>query len=480
MTETPNLALPQIVAAQAMKHVTHNEALAILDAVTQISVLSRTVAAPPAAPADGARYLVPANATGGFAGRTGQMAQFDAGNWRYLQPKSGWIAYVASESTALVWNGTAWVALGQAIGTIDQLASLGIGTASDAVNRLSVRAQGTLLSAQRIAAGGTGDMRATLEKEAAARTGSLLFQTNFSGRAEMGLIGDDAFKVKVSADGSIWRDALAVNGTTGQVSFPNGVSGLTGGSGGALGQCRLDLSGANLRLMPLRGNLLTVNGANATIPTGGISLAPAGLAINTTFYIYAVASAGTVSALEASTTGWMVHTDGTAIKSGDATRALVGMARTVAGPAWADSGKQRFVASWFNRISRAASGFATADRSTTSNAYVEVSTDFRVEFLSWADQIVTIAASGATYNSVAGHANKFSFGFDGTAPIEAWNYVLNASATTFAAFSLSGTAMPAEGYHTLTLLMNVTGGTGFVGGGAAAGSRSVLNMVVLS
>jgi len=31
------------------------------------------------------------------------------------------------------------------------------------------------------------------------------------------------------------------------------------------------------------------------------------------------------------------------------TRALVGMARIISGPAWADSATQRFVVSWFNR-----------------------------------------------------------------------------------------------------------------------------------
>ena len=41
MDETPNLTLPYIMAAQAQKHVTHNEALRALDAVVQLSVLDR-------------------------------------------------------------------------------------------------------------------------------------------------------------------------------------------------------------------------------------------------------------------------------------------------------------------------------------------------------------------------------------------------------------------------------------------------------
>ena len=38
MPDTPNLALPLIAAAQAQKHVTHNDALLALDALLQCAV----------------------------------------------------------------------------------------------------------------------------------------------------------------------------------------------------------------------------------------------------------------------------------------------------------------------------------------------------------------------------------------------------------------------------------------------------------
>jgi hypothetical protein len=52
---TIHLLLPYILAAQAQKHVTHNEALRILDGLVQLSVLDRDLTAPPAGPADGDR-----------------------------------------------------------------------------------------------------------------------------------------------------------------------------------------------------------------------------------------------------------------------------------------------------------------------------------------------------------------------------------------------------------------------------------------
>jgi len=55
MTDTPHLGLPTLAAAQAQKHVTHNEALHRLDALVMLAVADRDLAAPPAAPAEGDR-----------------------------------------------------------------------------------------------------------------------------------------------------------------------------------------------------------------------------------------------------------------------------------------------------------------------------------------------------------------------------------------------------------------------------------------
>jgi hypothetical protein len=52
-------------------------------------------------------------------------------------------------------------------------------------------------------------------------TGSLLFQTGWSGRAEMGLAGTDNFSVKVSPGGASWLTALEVDKATGTVTMPH-------------------------------------------------------------------------------------------------------------------------------------------------------------------------------------------------------------------------------------------------------------------
>lgn len=104
---TPLLALPLIAAAQAQKHVTHNEALTRLDAATQLAVIDRVRTTPPGAPAPGDRHLVAAGASGEWAGHDGEIALYDAG-WRFLAPGMGWRVYVGAEGITLVHTGSGW------------------------------------------------------------------------------------------------------------------------------------------------------------------------------------------------------------------------------------------------------------------------------------------------------------------------------------------------------------------------------------
>ncbi|WP_349370726.1 DUF2793 domain-containing protein [Salinarimonas sp.] len=228
MTTTNHLALPLIAAAQAMKHVTHNEALALLDALVHLAVAG-TAADAPAEPAEGMRLLVDPAPTGAFAGQAGRIALFDAGAWRFLAPQAGWRLYDAAADAVLVHDGAAWRPIGDFVPDPVELPQLGIGTAPDATNRLAAKLNAALFTALRAAEGGSGDLRFVLDKEGAAGTVSQLYQAGFSGRAETGLIGDDDFRIRVSADGATWRDGLRIAAATGEASFPSGLPGLGAG-----------------------------------------------------------------------------------------------------------------------------------------------------------------------------------------------------------------------------------------------------------
>jgi hypothetical protein len=329
MPDTTHLALPLMEAAQAQKHVTHNEAL---DGLVQLSVKSRVLATPPATPADGDRYLLPASATGIWVGHAGQLAISLAGAWRYTTATEGWTIWVDDEDVQLVFNGAAWVAntsggAGTPGGTSGQiqfnnagalggvtmsgdvtlntstgaavisngavsnvktalmpantikgnssaasasssdlsagqvnamlptftssgasaakglvpappstagstrflredaswselqnLPSLGVNTTADATNKLSVNSSALLFNHA-----GNG-VQVKLNKNLPTDTASFLFQTGFSGCAEIGTTGDNDFHFKVSGNGSTFSESIIITGNSGLVTMKNGLA----------------------------------------------------------------------------------------------------------------------------------------------------------------------------------------------------------------------------------------------------------------
>ncbi|HXO70779.1 MAG TPA: DUF2793 domain-containing protein [Bradyrhizobium sp.] len=227
MTDTPNLGLPFIEGSQAQKHVTHNEALRILDAAIQVAVLDLTRTTPPSSPAEGERHVVATGATGAWAGHGNAIATWQDGAWAYLAPRTGWCIWSVADDVMFVFDGTHWRDLRDLPVTLDNAVHVGINTTASSPNLLSVKSNAALLTAINVAGGGSGDARLQISKESAAKTASVFFSDAFSGRAEFGLVGSDAFKLKVSADGSAWLEAFNIDQTTGNLALPRGLS-LTG------------------------------------------------------------------------------------------------------------------------------------------------------------------------------------------------------------------------------------------------------------
>jgi hypothetical protein len=214
MSTTARLGLSLMAPQQSQRPIMHNEAMAALDQLVQPTVKSRTTTAPPGAPAEGDAYIVAASATGAWAGKDGKFACWLSGAWSFRTPANGWLAYVVDTAELAVCQSGAWSSFVTNGGA--GLAKLGINTAADLTNRLAVAADATLLTHN-----GTGH-QLKLNKATAGDTASLLYQDNFSGRAELGLTGDDAFHVKVSPNGSTWYEALTIAQGSGLVTLPIG------------------------------------------------------------------------------------------------------------------------------------------------------------------------------------------------------------------------------------------------------------------
>lgn len=213
MENTPNLNLPYIAAAQAQKHVTHNEAIRSLDAIVQLSVLDRDLSSPPVANNDGDRYIVDASASGAWQAQEGKIAAWQDGAWAFHIPQEGWICWISDENIALGWDGANWVAIASAA-NVNPTNLVGINTMADSTNRLSLSSPASLFNHQ------GSDHHLKINKNDSPDTASILFQNNFDAHAEIGLVGSDNIQFKVSPDGSTWKTALEIDRNSGEVSLP--------------------------------------------------------------------------------------------------------------------------------------------------------------------------------------------------------------------------------------------------------------------
>ncbi|MEO0752460.1 MAG: DUF2793 domain-containing protein [Pseudomonadota bacterium] len=242
---TARLDLPLIKPSQAQKHVTHNEALQVLDGLVQAALEEVGAETPPFEPTPGTLFALGATPTGDWTDQGGKLAYRSGGGWIFLNPEEGWHAWDKAAGEFKIYDGGLWRGLSA---SFENLPGVGVGTTSDATNRLAVSSDASLFNN----AGAGHQLK--VNKAASGDTASLLFQSGFAGHAEMGLAGDTAFSIKVSDDGVTFLDALRASAATGTMEIGLPVTGA------AVQQSAID---------DTAGRLLTT-GASTTVLSGGL------------------------------------------------------------------------------------------------------------------------------------------------------------------------------------------------------------------
>lgn len=122
MTTSPDLGIPFIDQQQAQPEVTHNEALLLLQAMTN-GVIDRGVNTPAVSPTIGDSYIIGAAPTGVWAGRANCVTIWSGTSWDFIPGETsagtpitmgarqeGMRVWVRDENALYAWDGLAWTA----------------------------------------------------------------------------------------------------------------------------------------------------------------------------------------------------------------------------------------------------------------------------------------------------------------------------------------------------------------------------------
>jgi Protein of unknown function (DUF2793) len=109
---TPRHALPELFVGQAQKEITHNEALARIDALLHPEIQAVLAVPPPALSDvdDGKCWIIGDSPSGPWAGRSKEIAVWAGGSWRYITPVKGMSVWHVADSKRLFYIGDNWIA----------------------------------------------------------------------------------------------------------------------------------------------------------------------------------------------------------------------------------------------------------------------------------------------------------------------------------------------------------------------------------
>lgn len=232
------------------------------------------------------------------------------------------------------------------------------------------------------------------------------------------------------------------------------------------------VSATQIRFRAVNGSVIRISGAlynltaditaaNTNIYIDGASGSSLGSSM--LYYVYLFNNSGTLT-IDFSTTAYAIDSTsgnyGTYIKTGIASRTLIGMIRTNGSSQFVDSLTQRFVVSWFNRRLRPLRNTFTATRTSTSATAAEVNSEIRIEGLVW-DGEPMFASGMSVMSEGAGGNNLYAgIGFNG-ATVDGQMSRHNSGA----AGRLNTVPLPArmktgltEGYNYATLITHSDGG----------------------
>lgn len=213
MDRTLNLNLPLLQPAQAAKHITINESLVAIDAAAQTRLSGVDQNSPPDERSIGHTYATGLNSSGAWTLHPHSLAVDLGTDWRFISLQPGFRAVDLSDLSFILWTGSEWQPVGDRSGT-QQFTSLGVGTGAAPGQTLTVEGASALLTAD------ADDFRLSLNRSGESDVSSVLWQTGFVTKAEVGLLESDRLTVRTFGPGGQAVDHLSAAANVAGIECP--------------------------------------------------------------------------------------------------------------------------------------------------------------------------------------------------------------------------------------------------------------------
>ncbi|MFN8929359.1 MAG: DUF2793 domain-containing protein [Alphaproteobacteria bacterium] len=447
MANTPHLTITLLEQAQAQKEVTVNEALFRIDAVLNSGANDKDLTTPPANPAAGDVYIIPASATGVWAGKTGQVTYFDQ-VWRFIVPNSGLMLWVTDEAKHYIYNGGAWNVVNTSGG--------GMNPATYDPGNIAQQVVGT------------------------SATQTLTNKTLSSCDANTQASGNNSTKIATTA----YVDA-AVSAGSGAGSASRVCEGrltLTSGVPVTLPDVA---SASTLFFTPYCGSNISLwNGSVwQTLSFSEISMALSGLTANLPYDVFAFINGGTVALERLAWTSNTVRAtalavqNGVLVRSGNATRRYLGTFYATGATTTTDSSAARYLWNYYNRAVRglyAAITTASYTYSTATWRPADSNTTNGIGRFSLVSGVVEdraiISASRASLNTTNTY-HQHGIAINGTTSAELSGTIGGCALAAIATSPCHSSSTPREGFNFIQALESggATGVTTWYGGATGGG-----------
>jgi hypothetical protein len=216
----------------------------------------------------------------------------------------------------------------------------------------------------------------------------------------------------------------------------------------------------------LNGNWIVASVPNSTqftfaITNANVSSTPdTGATIKPVYYAYVAMVSGSM-ALLADQIGYTIQANGIATKTGDVTKALVGMFMLNPSNQFQGNAGAQFVLNWFNRRKLMAVSAATPAANFTNTSTTEVTSVARTAFLCWADDTPSVTAAGTMSQSTTATITSAlccDAVTNAIGPVQNQTF----TGTYSSGFSTNGTVTSGEGLHATLFCAYVNSGTGLL------------------